>query len=48
MDTAPKRTDFEGKSYTLELGRQMPYGAIISSKGIITRVMTKDDYPELD
>jgi len=48
MDINPKRVDFEGKPYTPELGRQMPYGAIINSKGIIKRVMTKEDYPELD
>ncbi|NYT02589.1 MAG: hypothetical protein GKC10_07520 [Methanosarcinales archaeon] len=46
--TKPKVLDFVGLPYTPELGRQMPYGAIITSKGIIRRVMTKDDYPELD
>lgn len=33
-----------GKEYTPELGRHMPYGGLVSSKGIIIRVMTKSDY----
>jgi len=45
--TKPKPLDFVGMSYTTELGRQMPYGAVINSKGIIKRVMTEEDYPEL-
>jgi hypothetical protein len=48
VDTRPKSVEFVGKPYTPELGRQMPYGAVITSKGIIKRVMTKEDYPELD
>ncbi len=48
MNTKLKPTDFVGKPYTPELGRQMPYGAVITSKGIIKKVMTKEDYPELD
>ncbi len=42
-----KYHSFVGMSYTTELGRQMPFGAIINSKGVITRVMTEKDYPEL-
>lgn len=48
MNTRLKAVDFVGKPYTPELGRQMPYGAVITTKGIIKRVMTKEDYPELD
>ena len=47
MDATPKSLDFVGKPYTSELGRQMPYGALINFKGIIIRVMTERDYPEL-
>jgi hypothetical protein len=45
--TKPKLLDFVGMPYTTELGRQMPYGAVIDSRGIIKRVMTEEDYPEL-
>jgi len=48
MDDKPDITDFVGKLYTTELGRQMPYGAVVSSVGVIIRVMTKEDYPELE
>jgi hypothetical protein len=47
LDGKAKQSEFVGKQYTPELGRQMPYGAIISSKGIIKRVMTEEDYPDL-
>lgn len=42
-----KPHNFVGMAYTTDLGRQMPYGAIINSKGVIVRVMTEEDYPEL-
>lgn len=42
-----KPHSFVGMAYTTDLGRQMPYGAIINSKGVIIRVMTEKDYPEL-
>lgn len=48
LDDRAEMIGFVGKHYTTELGRQMPYGAVISSKGIIIRVMTKEDYPELE
>jgi hypothetical protein len=48
VNTRHMSVDFVGKPYTPELGRQMPYGAVITSKGIIKRVMTKEDYPELE
>ena len=36
--------DLIGEKYTPELGKRMPYGGLVSFKGVITRVMTKSDY----
>jgi hypothetical protein len=47
LDSKTRPADFVGKAYTPDLGKQMPYGAVISSKGIIKKVMTEEDYPEL-
>jgi hypothetical protein len=46
-ENAPRTQSFVGMAYTTDLGRQMPYGAVINSKGVIIRVMTEKDYPEL-
>jgi hypothetical protein len=39
--------DLIGQTYTPRLGRCMPYGALINSKGVIVRVMTEKDYADL-
>lgn len=36
-----------GLPYTIERGRLMPWGAIIKG-GRIVRVLTEDDYPEME
>jgi hypothetical protein len=44
-DTRPE--DFIGHAYTPQIGRMLPYGALINSKGIIVQVMTEEDYADL-
>jgi hypothetical protein len=39
--------EFLGQAYTPQIGRHLPYGAIINSKGIIVQVMTEEDYADL-
>lgn len=39
--------EFLAQAYTSQIGRHLPYGAPINSKGIIVRVMTEEDYANL-
>jgi hypothetical protein len=47
MSDEIKPEKFLGQAYTPQMGKHLPYGALINFKGIIVHVMTEEDYADL-